>query len=787
MLYSYEWLKQFVPRLPSPEVVAEQLTLHAVEVEGVRHATVDLGHVVVAEVLDVRKHPNADSLHIGHFNVGESQPRQIVFGGKAVLKKGMRIPVALAPTTISGGVKIVERKLRGELSQGMCCLHSELGILDKKEVVHQFDRSVAPGTLVADALGLGGVVLEIENVSMTQRADLFSHQYMAAEIAAVLGLRIVLPRGESLPLRLPRFPVVIQDKKACRRYMAIECTVLVSAAPSYIVQRLNACGIKSINGVVDITNYVMLELGQPMHVFDAEKLHGGISVRRAQKGERIRTLDHETKTLTPDMLVIADDRGPIALAGVIGGEATGVTIQTKRVVIEVANFEPLITRRASQLVGVRTESVLRFEKGLSPQLVASAAQRVVALLKEHANAEIVRVTDVGIGLEHVQPIVLEHTTVERLSGIPWKTSTVKSLLKHIGCNSRIRGRKHHEQYVVTPPWYRRDLRLPEDLIEELIRLYGVQLIPEQQLQGVLRVGEQQSEVHMVRQMKELLVRAGAMEVQHYPLYGAALAAVSGFDVTVVPHVELQNPLSDDLRYLRVSLLPRLFATAAQHQRHREQGTLFEVGHLFSAEREAQYLGILMYGVDDAYRRVRGLLEYVLRDYAGVQARSQSGKTDGDVGLRIPGTSLMIALEKQQLGVVGTVDPPIAHACALQGTVAVALLSLSDLVCHQPLPRQMTPISEYPPVPLDVSVIVDESVSWSDIEQVVRAHGGQLLQRLDVFDVYRGTGMPKGKKSISFHMVFQSPEKTLVMHEMEQWRDQLVQRLSTTVGAVLRYQ
>ncbi len=785
MVYSYEWLKEFIPRLPAPDRVAEALTMHSVEVEGVRRAAVDLGHVVVAEVVDVRKHPNADTLHIGHFNVGEAQPRQIVFGGKALLIKGMRIPVALAPTMLPSGVKIVERKLRGETSQGMCCLNSELGILDRKESLHQFAQTVALGSLVVDALGLGEQVLEIENVAMTQRSDLFSHQFMAAEISAVLNVPYQPVQLTPLPKRLLSFPVQIKDKKACPRYIGIECSVRVGPSPEFIVRRLHACGIKSINVVVDITNYVMLELGQPLHAFDADRLHGGITVRRASKGERLRTLDHETRVLQPDMLVISDDKRPIALAGVIGGEDTAVTAATKRVVIEGATFEPLMVRRASQLLGVRTESVLRFEKGLSPNLAAHAAQRVVQLLKDHVQAQVLRLSDRTTVAERKTPITLEHGAIERLSGIRWTGSTVKSLLKRIGCGLTAAGKKDAVKYAVTPPWFRRDLRLPEDLIEELIRLQGIQSIPEQQLQGVLRVGEQQPEVGAARRLKELLVRTGAMEVQHYPLYGAGLAAQAGFDVKTVPHVELQNPLSDDLRYLRASLLPRMLATTTAHQRYREQGTLFEVGHLFSAQREAQYIGVVVYGRPDAYRTVRGVLEYLLSGYA-VDA-PQPLKHGGDTGLLIPGTAMSYAIAQKHIASVGILDSRIAHAYGLQGTVAVALLALTDAVQQQYTPTHLKPISEYPAVPLDLSVVVDEAIVWSQIEHEVRTLGGSLLQHLDVFDVYRGSGIPGGKKSISFHMLFQSSEKTLTMQEIEQWRGQLVARLSTVVGAVLRYQ
>lgn len=433
MLFSYKWLQEYVDGLPESQAFMEQLTMKSVEVEEVIEGANDLGNVVVAEVLEAKKHPNADSLNIGLFNVGEAEPRQIVFGGKAVLQPGMKIPVALAPTTIPGGIKIKKSKLRGETSNGMCCTNKELGILDREDTVTQFGEDVLPGTPVVGLIPAAQTVIDIDNKSMTHRADLFSHIGMAREVAAAFNVHASLPAWPSLPKAPETISVTVEDVVACPQYIAVEMNVQQTRTPDFIAERLAACGISSISCIVDITNYVMLEYGNPLHAFDADVLGNSIIVRRATKGEKLVTLDHDEKELDERVLVIANESAPLAIAGVIGGEQSGISDHTKRIVLEAANFNAIDIRKAGQLVGVHTDSRLRYEKGQHPQLSEIAAARAVELLIEHAGAEVVGITKSAAATADEATVMLPAEQLERVSGMEWKDADVQSVLERLGC------------------------------------------------------------------------------------------------------------------------------------------------------------------------------------------------------------------------------------------------------------------------------------------------------------------------------------------------------------------
>lgn len=789
MYFSYSWLKQYVPKIPKPSTLLKELTLHSVEVDGLVESSQDLGNVVVAELLETKKHPNADSLNVAQFDVGEEQPRQIIYGGGIELPVGIKIPVALAPTTIPGGIKIKERKMRGELSQGMSCLKSELGILDRTEEFHQFPPETTNGTLAAEVLPLGETLIDIDNKSMTHRADLFGHIGMAKEIAAVFDLKAAIP--ELKPISTTQksgFPVTVKDAADCPRYMAIELEVEVGESPAEISGALQACGVKSINNVVDITNYVMLEYGQPMHAFDAEKLQGGkITVRRAKKGEKIMTLDHEKKTLNEDIQVIADGKRPVAVAGVIGGEETGVTEQTKTIVLEVANFDPTLTRKAAQAIGVRTESSLRFEKGPSPELVTVGAQRAVELFIEHAHATVISMNEVYPKKDKRGPVQLTLDELERLAGRPYTAAEVKQVLSRLNCAVTMKTNGKAKVAVVTPPWYRNDLQIKEDIIEEVVRVHGVANIEEQQVRGVLTVPGVEPDLRTAMLIRHQMRALGGIEVQNYSFYGEELAARFGLDVDK-EHVEIENPLSKDLQYLRTTLLPRMMENAALNQLKQDQCTLFEIGHLYFRDREVQQLGVLVVGEPDPYRTLRGVVEQLLENLnVGYTAAIIMKTEDCPYWNAYQGAqALQISVGKQVVGTIGVVSAPVKASMDVQKEVAFASLSVPVLTDQMRECSTMDPISAYPEVSIDLSLIVDEAVVWADIEEKLKDHGTGLLKSIQVFDIYTGKSVAEEKKSIAVHLVLQSEDRTLEMEEVEKWRTELMDHLHKTVGAELRY-
>ncbi len=788
MLYSYNWLKELAEKTPKPKKLMDTLTLHSVEVEEIDEGGLELGNVVVGQLLDHRKHPDADKLHIGIFDVGEEKPRQIIFGDIADLKVGNKIPVALSPTVLPGKFKIKERKLRGELSQGMCCLNSELGILDRKEEVHFFDQEIENGTPIVGVLPLGETVIDIDNKSMTHRSDLFNHVGLAQEIAAVYGGKVQLPKTVALPKKKTHFNISVEDEKACPRYMAVELHVQIGSTPDKIAKRLQVCGIKSINNVVDITNYVMLEMGQPMHAFDAEKIEGNkISVRFAKKGEKIITLDHEEKKLDETIQVIADEKKPIAIAGVIGGAASAVSEETTRIILESANFQALITRKGATTVHVRTESAMRFEKGLSPNLVEDAMMRAIHLLQEHAEATILGMNEHYPNPYKAEIVVLEHSFLTRISGHTFIANEVQKHLEALGCTVTTKKRSGDLLFYVTPPAWRMDLNIREDIVEEIIRLHGVNNIEEKQLTGVLEVPKKDIEIELMRTVRKVLAAQKQHEVYNYSFYGDETVQRMGWDAKK-EHIEITNPLSEDLRYLRVNLLPRLLENIAKNQQGRDTFALFELGHVYFTDREVRQLGLVQYArKGSSYREMRGTIETLLQKL-NIQSTSSIihknvpcefwGMYESDQALRIDSGG-------EILGTIGQVDAAVLKAYDIEGTVSFSTFSIQQMAKQVSLTKKITPLSQFPAVLIDLSVIFDEKIEWGEIEQIIKEHGKKILRKLGVKDVYTGGKIPAGKKSISMSLTLQSDTRTLAMEEVEKWRDELMKKLSKKWSAELR--
>lgn len=793
MLYSKEWLQEYSSALPENDVLEHELTTHAVEVEEIIETAPSLDGVRVGEVLKVWKHPDADSLHIGLFDVGDvdengdMQPRQIVFGLKAELPIGSKLPIACAPTVLPGGVKIKKSKLRGEKSFGMCCLNSEIGILNRADEVHFFEADVKNGTPIMDVLPIAETLIDIDNKSMTNRSDLFSHANMAREIAAVFGHEYIAPELKPLPEGLPELDVVIEDTESCTRYIGMELNVKVGPSPEYIQRRLQACGIKVINNVVDITNYVMLELGEPMHAFDADKVDGGIVVRRAKKGESITTLDKDTKELAESVLVIADHSKPVAVAGVIGGLESGVVEDTTRIILEAAHFEPLQVRKAGQHIGVRTDSLLRWEKGISPEMASRGMQRAVELLMEYADGEPVAYSDVYPVPAQQETIEVSQHSIDRFAGMHIESTTIIELLERLECTVSHTG----DTYSVTVPYFRTDLHIAEDIVEEIIRLYGIDNIPVQPLEGRLVVPQREANLELADDMRDTLVQLGGYEVMRYSFYGEELAQQVGAADLLNAHIEIENPLSEDLRYLRPMLFPRLMEGMAVDARLQEECMHFEVGHVYTVSSEDIHCGVLNVGKENTVRTTRGMIEQLLDDCVIDYETQVVPATDLDIQFWAPwyGQTVLQYSNPSSgavIAVIGKIQPLIASTFGIESEVAYALVSVDAAVDAKNTDETVNLISPYPAITLDLSVIVDENVQWSAIEEVVRRTGKELLQSVQVFDVYTGEELGEGKKSIAFQVVMQSQKETLKMKKMEQWRDkQLMGALEKTIGAELR--
>lgn len=619
----------------------------------------------------------------------------------------------------------------------------------------------------------GDAIIEIDNKTMTHRADLFSHTGIAREIAAVFDVPFHYPRMLLLPKKLPKFSVVINDRAACPRYIGIAMDVVIGSTPDFIKERLQAVGVKTINNVVDITNYVMLELGEPLHAFDAGRVSGNrIIVRRARAGETLATLDHETKKLDETILVIADAEKPLAIAGVIGGEQSGINGATTKIILEAANFDALTVRKASQTLGVRTESALRWEKGIMPEVASRGAARAVELLQKYVHGRVTALIDVYPKRQRETAVELSQAFLTRLSGLKIPAKTVAKHLRALEFDMKTT----RDGWRVTPPWFRSDVHIPEDVVEEIVRLYGVATLPEQELSGVLNIPKSEEEFIFSLQLHDILTRLGCTETELHSFVGSELIAAIGESEN--NYVAIANPLSDDLRYVRRSLLPRMLENVARNSRYRDNLKLFEIGHVYSATGEERRGAILVMH-NDSYRYARGIMETLLQElHISFTSNIVEDNHFAD------SKALQLRHGKTVLATLGIIHPQIAQHFGLQH-IAFAEFSVAALFAYAVREFSLTPLSSYPPLPLDLSLIIPEETPWQQIEDVVWHEGKNDLRECSLREVYRGKGIPQGHKSFSMHIVFQSETRTLAMGDIEKWRDKLMQKLHTRFDASLR--
>ncbi len=822
MLYSTQLLNQFLETQTGsldPEALMRDLTTASVELEGFESAFPLLAgapgeKIVLARITAVSKHPDADRLNICTVFDGLRE-YQVVCGGSNVVPD-MLIAFAMVGAEVKwhgegDPIVLTPAKIRGVESEGMICAAEEIGLgalypaTDERAVLDLTDAFQNPsveewlGKPLLHVLGLSDqYVLDIDNKSMTHRSDLFSHVGMAQEIAACLP-NVVTRLKSPLLKRMKEAPetitVTIDDPALCLRYMALELAVdATKETPAFIVERLRQCGIKSINVIVDIGNYVMIEYGQPMHAFDEQKIHNNtLHVRLAKTGESIELLGKQTKQLSTETLVIADDEKVLAVAGVMGGEHSGITTNTKRIVLEVATFDAVTVRKGAQQIGVRTDSSLRYEKGLPEELVTLGSQRAFELLEDFADAQLIGMTSVNHATDDKKEIVMSLEMITRTTGLQLSAKEVKALLGRLQCKV-VTPRVYGTELRITPPWFRRDLNIPEDIIEEIVRLYGIQNIPVQPIIGEVTIPQSEAEYTAGRRIKDELTALGLQEVLTYSFYGTELMKTVGYEQNG-EHVEIQNPLSEDLRYLRVSLIPRMLEVVKRND-SAPRVDIFEVGHVYTPSNEARQIGVVVRDVD-AVRIVRGIVESLLAQesvpfvtekiaatvdcpfwnlYQGKQALRYAvdNPNNGDVA------------PDAVLGTLGSVSPKVLQRMGISGTVAFATLSLPNMLKYGAREQKgLAAISPYPAVDIDVSLLLGNDVAWGDVEQVIRSHAGDQLKSLSVVDVYRGERVDSDKKSVTCRIVLQSQSETLEMKTIELWRESLMRDLHTEFGAVLR--
>lgn len=789
MKFSENWLREWVNPAIEIQQLMDQITMAGLEVDGSEPVAGEFTGVIVAEVLSCEQHPNADKLKVCHVSDGK-ESFQVVCGAPNV-RAGLKVAYAQIAAVLPGDFKIKKAKLRQVESFGMLCSEKELGLSDSHDGILELGNDAPVGVSLREYLDLDDVIIDVDLTP--NRADCLSLRGLAREVGVLNEAPVVAAEISSVPAsHETTFPVTISDFAACPRYVGrvlnnVDTTV---ATPVWMTERLRRSGIRSIDPVVDVTNYVMLELGQPMHGFDLDQLKGGINVRYAEAGEKLLLLDGQEIELSPDVLVITDESGPLAMAGIMGGENSGVSRNTSRVFLESAFFAPELIAGKARNFGLHTDSSHRFERGVDSGLQELAVERATQLLVDICGAEPGPCVAVE-SKDHLPgqaTIHLSRAKLQRALGMTVADAQVSKIFSGLGFETR----ETDEGWLCQSPSWRFDMAIEEDLIEEVARVVGYNNLPVSLPAGALSPQGEQEQNTPAAQLVDRMISLGYQEAITYSFVDPDVQR------TLFPTLEgvaLANPISSDMSVMRVSLWPGLLK-ALQHNLNRQQDhvRLFETGLRFRNEKKALEQVEMLAGVVTGTRLakgwyeqgekvdfydVKGDLEQLLAAVKGVSFEFLPGTHSA----LHPGQCARIERDSKLVGYLGALHPTLVKEFGFKQEVFLFELRL-DRTLNAELPA-FKPLSRHPASTRDLAIVVDEDISVSDILNTVSEMAGDDLSSLNLFDIYRGKGIDSKRKSLAMGLTWQNPSRTLTDEEINRFIDSIINTLQTRHGAVLR--
>ncbi|HAR3412121.1 TPA: phenylalanine--tRNA ligase subunit beta [Staphylococcus aureus] len=800
MLISNEWLKEYVTIDDSVSNLAERITRTGIEVDDLIDYTKDIKNLVVGFVKSKEKHPDADKLNVCQVDIGEDEPVQIVCGAPNV-DAGQYVIVAKVGGRLPGGIKIKRAKLRGERSEGMICSLQEIGISSNyipksfESGIYVFSEAQVPGTDALQALYLDDQVMEFDLTP--NRADALSMIGTAYEVAALYNTKMTKPETTSNELDLSandELTVTIENEDKVPYYSArVVHDVTIEPSPIWMQARLIKAGIRPINNVVDISNYVLLEYGQPLHMFDQDAIGSQqIVVRQANEGEKMTTLDDTERELLTSDIVITNGQTPIALAGVMGGDFSEVKEQTSNIVIEGAIFDPVSIRHTSRRLNLRSESSSRFEKGIATEFVDEAVDRACYLLQTYANGKVLkdRVSSGELGA-FITPIDITADKINRTIGFDLSQNDIVTIFNQLGFDTEI----NDDVITVLVPSRRKDITIKEDLIEEVARIYGYDDIPSTlPVFDKVTSGQLTDRQYKTRMVKEVLEGAGLDQAITYSLVSKEDA--TAFSMQQRQTIDLLMPMSEAHASLRQSLLPHLIEAASYNvARKNKDVKLFEIGNVFFANGEGElpdqveYLSGILTGdyVVNQWQDKKETVDFYLAkgvvDRVSEKLNLEFSYRRADIDGLHPGRTAEILLENKVVGFIGELHPILAADNDLKRTYVFelnfdALMAVSvGYINYQPIPR-------FPGMSRDIALEVDQNIPAADLLSTIHAHGGNILKDTLVFDVYQSEHLEKGKKSIAIRLNYLDTEETLTDERVSKVQAEIEAALIEQ-GAVIR--
>ena len=794
MKFSESWLREWVNPAVSREALSHQITMAGLEVDGVDAVAAEFNGVVIGEVVECGQHPDADKLRVTKVSVGSGELIDIVCGAPNC-RQGLRVAVAMVGAVLPGDFKIKKAKLRGMPSEGMLCSYSELGIDIDSDGIIELPLDAPLGTDLREYLQLDDAVIEVDLTA--NRADCLGMVGLAREVGVLNRAAVTEPQWQAVtPTIDAKVAINVKETAACPRYLGrvVKNVNVKAATPLWMQEKLRRSGIRSIDPIVDITNFVLVEFGQPMHAFDLAKLTGDIQVRLGNGEEKITLLDGSEVTIPSDTLVIADDARPLALAGVFGGEYSGVSDTTQDILLECAFFAPLAIMGKSRRLGLHTDSSHRFERGVDPEMQHKVMDRATRLVLDICGGEAGPVVEAksDADLPKSAQILLRRSKLDKILGHHVPDSDVVEILERLGFGV-VAG---EGSWQVTTATYRFDMAIEEDLIEEVARIYGYNNIPNIAPVASLRMSDHKETDLSLKRVRSLLVARGFQEAVTYSFVDPKLQNLvhPGEQAMVLP-----NPISSEMSAMRLSMFTGLL-TAVGYNQSRQQGRvrLFETGLRFvpdinaeSGVRQQAMLGCVITGLQND--------EHWAMESKTVDFFDLKGDLEAIIGLTVsasefsfrvathsalhPGQCAEILRNDRVIGHIGAIHPSLEKPFGLNGKTIVFELEL-DALLHTSLPLAQA-VSKFPANRRDIAVVVDESVSAGDVMKLIRKVGENQLVGINLFDVYLGKGVEPGKKSLAIALTLQDTTRTLEEKEIAETVDSVVSALKTEFNASLR--
>ncbi len=791
MKISEAWLREWVNTSASRDEICTALTMAGLEIEDAAPVAPPFSGVVVGEVLRIEKHPEADRLNLCEVSTGDSKVLHIVCGAENV-RVGIKIPVAMIGAELPNDLKIKPATIRGSASEGMLCSARELGLSEDASGLLILSQDAPVGKDLRDYLLLNDYTID---VSITpNRGDALSVRGLAREVGAITNSAVTPVKViEAVKKSRDVFPVHVTDAAACPHYVGriIRHIKADAVTPVWLKERLRRSGIRSIHPVVDVANYVMLELGQPMHAFDLQKLHGGIDVRISKQGEKIALLDGSTQELDDNTLVIADKLAPLAIAGVMGGLDSAVSLLTQDIFLESAYFQPAVVARQRQHYHLNSDSAYRYERGVDPAIQRHAMERATALIVEIVGGEVGPLIEASTheALPKKREIRILDSKIIQVLGVSVPSVDVKRILTALGFTCK----RESDKWIVLPPSWRFDISLPEDVIEEIARLYGYDKITSEPMAGRLSPMHTEAEGASYSEFRQVFSSHGFHEIISYSFIDRKMQAILDPDAKTR---ELLNPITDEMSVMRTNVWSGLLnALVYNKSRQQHRVKLFEVGACFLSKgnelHQVPKLGGLISGpmypdqwgvkareVD--FFDLKGSLDSVFGQlYPGSVVSYQ---VDTHPALH-PGQSAAITLDGQKIGLIGALHPSVLRSIDVKNRVFVFEIDLSAL--RKPVRPSCQEISRFPEIRRDLAILVEQTIPALVIQDTIKVSAGDWLKECFIFDVYQGQGVAPGMKSVALAMILQHPSRTLVDDEVVVLTDRVVQALKGQLGAELR--